>query len=143
MTITREQRRPLNCAAATGVGETRIEHSAPANGEDKPDTLDPSPTGPTAAERPKQKAPGVAIPIEPKIALRRTALRQLRQSHSRERFTFCRARTYSKMWLRRSSPARLPIRCLFWPACSWKNRGDMKFVSRQRPKRRFFNLART
>ena len=73
----------------------------------------------------------------------RTALRRLRQSRSRERFVFSRVRTYSKMWLRRSSPARLPIRCLLWRVCSWKNRGDMKFVSRQRPKRRFINLART
>src|SRR5204862_7428114 len=135
-TNTRQKRRLLNRAAATGVADTRIEHSAPANGEDKPDPQGPSPTGATAAQRPRQKAPGIAIPIDPEIALRRTALRGLRQSHSRERFIFSRVRTYSKMWLRRSSPARLPIRCLFWPACSWKNRGDMKFVSPQRPNRR-------
>ena len=68
---------------------------------------------PRAAERPRQKARGVTIPIEAKIAVRRTALRSLRQSHSRERFVFSRVRTYSKMWLLRSTPARLPIRSLF------------------------------
>ena len=55
----------------------------------------------------------VTIPIELIIAIRQTALRRLRQSHSMERFVSSRVRTYSKMWLLRSSPARLPIRYLF------------------------------
>ena len=63
-TIIRERRRPLNGAAATGVAGPRIEHSAPANGEDKLNAQGPSPTGATAAERQKKKAPGVAIPVE-------------------------------------------------------------------------------
>src|SRR5262249_3607094 len=31
-------------------------------------------------------------------------------------------RPHSKMWSRRSSPARLHIRCSHWRVCSWKNR---------------------
>src|SRR5262249_22505534 len=139
----RQKRRLLNCGAATGVADTRIEHSAPANGEDRLNNHGPSPSGATAAECPKKEALGVAIPVEVVIAALRTALRRLCQSHSRERSVFSLVRTYSKMSLRRSSPARLPIRCLFWHVCSWKKRGDMKFVSRQKPKRRFINLART
>ena len=64
--ITRQKRRPLNCAAATGVADTRIDNSAPANGEDILNTRGPSRTGAIAAECPKRKAPGVAIPIEVK-----------------------------------------------------------------------------
>ena len=55
--ITREKRRLLNCAAATGLADTRIDHSPPANGEDRLNARGPSPTGATAAERPRQKAP--------------------------------------------------------------------------------------
>src|SRR4029453_15235468 len=72
-----------------------------------------------------------------------TGVAQVPQNPLGETLVFLPPRGYSKMWLRRSSPGRLPIRCLFWLGCSSKNRGDMKFVSRQRPKRRFINLART
>src|SRR6185295_7868788 len=123
--------------------DTEIENSTLGNGEDRLNNRGPSTTGANVAECPKKEAPGVAIPIEVKIAVCRTALPSLRQSHSREQFVSSLVRTYSKMWLRRSSPARLPIRCLFWRACFWKNRGDMKFVSLQRPKRRFISLVRT
>src|SRR6516162_1892553 len=122
---------------------TRTENSAPADGEKTRDTQHPSPTVATAAERPKKRAPNVAIRIELIFVVRRTALLRLSQSRSRERYVFSRGRAYSKMWSRRSSPVRLRIHCLFWLACSSKNRGVMKFVSRQKPKRRFINLART
>src|SRR6476659_3103832 len=138
--ITPQKRRLPTCAAATVSADTGIDHPPHASDEYLFNDRGPSPTGATA-ERPRRKTRGVAIPTEAKIGVRRTALRRLRQNHSRERFVFSRVRTYSKMWLRRSSPARLPIRYLFWPACSWKKQGDMKFILRQRPKRRFFNLA--
>ncbi len=85
--ITRQKRRLLNCAVATGLADTRIDHSPPANDEDIFNDQGQRPTGATA-ERPRRKARGVAIPIEPKIAVRPTALRSLRQSHSRERIRF-------------------------------------------------------
>src|SRR3954463_5467947 len=110
----------LKCAAAIGAPDTRMEHSAPANREDKPDIHDPSPTTATAAECARRKAPHDAIPVEAQTVVYRIELRRLRQSHSKEPFVFCRVRTYWKMWSPRSSPARLPIRYLFWPACFWK-----------------------
>src|SRR5262249_8796967 len=122
---------------------TRIENSAAANGHKTRNTQRRSLTDANTAEYPRKEAPGVAIPIELIIAVLRTVLRRLRQNRSRERFVFFRVRAYSKMWLRRSSLARLPIRCLFLLACSWKNRDDTKFVSRRKPKGRFINLART
>jgi hypothetical protein len=95
------------------IPDTRMEHFAPANGGDKLDTRRPSRRGATAAERRRQKAPGVAIPIEAEIVVRRIGFRSPRQSRSRGRFISSRVRTYSKMWLLRLTPARLPIRSLF------------------------------
>src|SRR6185503_17247041 len=110
--ITRQKRRLPNCAAATGLADTRIDHSPPANDEDLFNDRGPSPTGATA-ERPRRKTRGVTIPTEPKIAVRQTGLHSLRQSPLRERFVFSRVRTFSKMSLLRSNLARLLIRCLF------------------------------
>src|SRR3954469_14260649 len=110
--ITRQKRRLPNCAAATELADTRIDHFPPANDEDIFNDRAPGPTDATA-ERPRRKTRGVTNPIEPKIAVRRIALRSLRRSPLRERFVFSRVRTFSKMSLLRSNPARLLIRCLF------------------------------
>ena len=61
------------------------------------------------------KAEGTRRPDSDRGKNRRSPDRtaQAPQSHSRERFVFFRVRTYSKMWSRRSTPARLPIRSLF------------------------------
>jgi hypothetical protein len=90
-----------------------MERSAPANREDKPDIHDPGRTTVTAAECARQAAPHDAIPVEAGTVVHRMPLRSLRQSHSKDRFVFCRVRTFWKMWLPRLSPARLPIRYLF------------------------------
>ena len=87
-----------NSAAATGVSGPRIDHFAPRTVEDGTQRPGPKPDGRHRDRAPKKEgATDVAIPVQSRIAVRRTELRRLRQSHSKARFVFFRVRACSKM----------------------------------------------